>query len=143
MPYGGSPATNVNDALKFLVGDQSTSASGELLSTGECTYLIAQHGSVRNAAPYAALAIAADLADQVSKAVGDLRIELQQKYEHYTSLSEVLRRSVALKAVVPFAGGISYSDKQDRVADTDNVRPAFSIGQFDSPLIPGGRTTST
>ena len=51
MVYTGAPATVAADALKFLIGDLSTSSSGELLKSAECSYLIAEHGSARAAAP--------------------------------------------------------------------------------------------
>jgi hypothetical protein len=134
MPYGGAPLTNVNDALKFLVGDQSTSSATELLSTGECNYLLAKWGSPDAAAPYAAEAIAADFADKVSKSVGDLRIDAQQQFEHYTMLAGSLRRAASFTGV-PYAGGISRADKQSVELDTDRVAPSFKVGVHDNPLV--------
>lgn len=145
MPYGGAPASSPNDALKLAVGDTSTSATLELLSTGECAYLRSTYGSVANAAPYAAEAIAAKYARQVGRAVGDLRIDAQQRYEHYIDLASALRRGVALRNAVPYAGGISQSDKQGYEDDSDRVVPAFTVGQFDSPgvQVPGVASTSS
>ena len=130
MVYGGAPASNANDALKFLVGDLSTSASGELLSTAECAWLIGQYGSARAAAPHAAQAIAAQFAQKVDKSVGDLRIAAQQKFEHYTTLATSLGRQTALVAV-PYAGGVSVADKAAVVADSDRVKPSFTVGIHD------------
>jgi hypothetical protein len=134
MPYGNQPASNNTDALKFLVGDQSTSSSLELLSTAECNYLLGKWGSPDAAAPYAAEAIAADFADKVSKSVGDLRIDAQQQFEHYTTLAGTLRRAASFTGV-PYAGGISRADKQSVELDTDRVAPAFRIGVHDNPLV--------
>jgi hypothetical protein len=133
MPYGGAPLTNNTDALKFLVGDQSTSSAFELLSTAECNYLLATWGSPSAAAPYAAEAIAADYADKVGKSVGDLRIDAQQQFEHYMTLSASLRRGASVTAT-PFAGGISVGQKQSVELDTDRVVPAFRVGVHDNPL---------
>lgn len=132
MPYGGAPATVPTDELKFLVGDQSTSSATELLSTAECNYLIARYGSAKAAAPHGARAIAADFAEKVSKAVGDLRLEAQQAFEHYETLAKSLRLSVSLTAS-PFAGGISIADKQSVEQDSDRVMPAFRVGLHDNP----------
>ena len=143
MPYGGSPSTSPNDRLKFLVGDQSTSIAGELLSTKECAYLIGVYGSAVKAAPAAAQSIAASLATKVDKSVGDLRIAAQQKYDHYMSLYKSLQRTVSFSAV-PYAGGISQDDKSDIEVDTDRVPPAFQIGVHDSIRNPqpGGRAST-
>ena len=132
MVYGGAPASNTNDALKLLVGDTSTAASGELLSTGECAYFISNYGGVRAAAPYAARAIAAGFADQGDKNVGDLRLAAQQKFEHYDRLASRLEGGAAVIAV-PYAGGVSRSDKLSVEQNTDRVSPAFKIGLHDNP----------
>lgn len=145
MPYGNAPATNNTDALKFWVGDQSTSSATELLSTKECDYLLTAYGSPRAAAPHAARAIAADLAVKVGKSVGDLRLDAQQQYEHYMTLAASLERQASFSAT-PFAGGISVSQKQSVEDDTDRVAPAFTIGVHDDPGLPGqswrGSTTT-
>lgn len=132
MPYGGAPASNTTDALKFLVGDQSTSSATELLSTAECNYLLAAYGTPRAAAPHAARAIAADLAVKVGKSVGDLRLDAQQQYEHYMTLAASLERQASFSAV-PFAGGVSVSQKQSVESDTDRVAPSFAVGMHDDP----------
>jgi hypothetical protein len=134
MAYGGAPASDTSDALKFLVGDLSTSSSGELLKSAECTYLLSAYGTPRAAAPHAARAIAAMFADEVAKSVGDLRIEAQQKFDNYSTLAASLERQAAMSAGVPFAGGISISQKQSVEQDTDRVAPAFRIGLHDNPL---------
>lgn len=141
MPYGGNPSGSNNDALKLTVGDTSTSSSLELLSTGECAYLIATYGSVSAAAPYAAEAIAAYYARQVDRSVGDLRLAAQQRFEHYLALSKRLRASRALNAAIPYAGGISRSDKLAVERDTDRVVPAFTVGQHDHPGMGGSTST--
>lgn len=135
MPYGGAPASNNTDALKFLVGDQSTSSATELLSTAECNWLLTTYGSPRAAAPHAARAIAADFADKVDKSVGDFRLAANEKFEHYTTLAKSLERQASFSAT-PYAGGISISDKRSYEDDTDRVPPSFTIGMHDDPNNP-------
>jgi hypothetical protein len=142
MPYTSSPATVAADELKLLVGDLSTSSSGELLKSAECTYFINRFGSAEAAAPHACLAIAAQFADQVSKSVGDLRIDAQQKVEHYLTLAKSLERGLTLGAV-PHAGGISQARKQTVESDTDRVVPSFRMGLHDDPGNRSVRSTST
>ena len=140
MPYSGAPATVAADALKLWIGDLSTSSSGELLKSAECSYLIATFGSAIAAAPYACDVVAAMFADQVDKSVGDLRLAAQQKFEHYSTLGSSLRRTASLFGGVPYAGGISRADKDSVELDTDRVVPSFKIGAHDHPL---SRSTST
>lgn len=143
MVYTGAPATVTADALKFLIGDLSTSSSGELLKSAECSYLLGLYGSPRAAAPHAARAVAAMFADQVNKYVGDLRIEARQKFEQYSQLAKDLTRSASI-AVAPYVGGVSVSDKSAVVQDSDRVAPAFTVGMHDTPGLPQGRgSTST
>lgn len=128
MPYGGT--TSNNDTLKFLVGDLSTASSGELISTGKCAQLISMFGGVRAAAPHAARAIAARYADEADKSVGDLSIAASQKSKAYFELARELKSSVLL-AGIPFAGGISRSQKTSVMQNSDRVEPSFTIGMHD------------
>ena len=132
IPYTGAPSSVTADELKLLIGDLSTSSSGELLKSAECTYFLTAYGSARAAAPHAARAVAAMFADQVGKSVGDLRLDAQQKFEHYSTLAKSLERQVTMTAT-PYAGGISIAAKQAVEQDTDRVAPAFRVGLHDNP----------
>jgi hypothetical protein len=143
MPYSGAPATVAADELKLLIGDLSTSSSGELLKSAECSYFIARFGTAKAAAPHAARAVAAMFADQVGKSVGDMRLDAQQKFEQYITLAASLERSASISAV-PFAGGISVSQKRSVENDTDRVIPSFNVGLHDDPNLPSqSKRTST
>lgn len=133
MPYGGT--TSNNDTLKFLVGDLSTASATEYISTGKCAQLIAMFGSVRNAAPHAARAIAARFADEADKSVGDLRIAASQKAAAFFKLSDSLKMSIATSAV-PYAGGLVTASGSTRA-------PQFTVGMHDALNNPQGGTTSS
>lgn len=145
MPYGGNPSTNDTDAVKLLIGDLSTAASGELLSTAAVDYLLADRGSVKAAAVAGCEVLAAQFATKVGKAVGDLRIESQQKFTHYMELAQRLRRNLLISTATPYAGGVSWSDKVAEDGDTDRVVPFFQRGLDDNPDNPqtGGPLGST
>jgi len=129
LPYSGS--TSNTDRLRLLVGDTSTSSAGELLSTGEATFFISQFGSVRAAAPHAANAIAAYFATKAAdKSVGDLSIAYSRRAAEYRETAKRLER-LSVVTAIPYAGGISRSDKDALEEDTDRVEPAFSIGMHD------------
>jgi hypothetical protein len=121
--YTGNPQSRDLDAVRFLIGD--TDADDQQLQDAEINYLLSAHGSVNGAAIAAAEAVMAKYARKVDKAVGDLRISYSQRVEHYAKLVATLKRKVAITAV-PFAGGISLSDKLAREQDDDRVPPAFT-----------------
>lgn len=129
--YTYAAGSSANDVVRLLVGD--TDADDWLLSDEEiAVFTAAQPSNNYLAAAEAAQAIAAKFARKTSRAVGDLRMELQQRYEHYVALAEYLQRRGAA-GVVPYAGGLSIDDKSDVDDDTDRVRPAFRIGLMDDP----------
>ena len=72
-----------------------------------------------------ALELAAEAADKVSKAVGDLRLDLSDKHANYLALAKQMQAKLATTAV-PFAGGISVADKSSRNADSDRVPNIFT-----------------
>jgi hypothetical protein len=137
-----TPDYSNKDAVRFLVGD--TNPDQKLLENEEINWLLAQNTSVYVAASEAAKAIAALYGREVDKQVGDLRISASQRQKQYLDLAKQLR-SRAAQSVSPYAGGISRSDKQSVVANTDRVPPAFERGMFDNPgtLNPRASTSST
>lgn len=126
MTYSASIATT-SDQVRFLVGDTSNSASTELLADGEITWILTQETNVYRAASVAAEAIAAKFSRLADTSVGDVSVSNSQKSAQYKDLAKRL----ALKATkrgsaAAFAGGISVSDRDTRLDDTDRVDPFFS-----------------
>ncbi len=148
MPYRGTPSTDVNDAVRLHIGDLSTSTGTEIFSDGEIDYFVASHSNAELAARAAVLSTigtsrARTLVGVVNKQVGDLKISYGNAdiNEILTAKAKQLRM-LGVRKVLPYAGGISDSDKKAAEADTDRVKPHFRIGQFDHPGI-GINTTST
>ena len=104
--YGGDPSTSPVDAVRVKIGD--VDPTDQLVSDEVILYVLAAHGdNTRRAAVELMWAIAARLFRNVSKAVGPLRIEAQQKYDHAVQLAERLEQEAAgsVVAVAPvFAG---------------------------------------
>jgi len=157
MPYGGNPSTDGSDAVRLLVGDLSTSTSGEYLADGDYDYFIAQTPNQYVAAALAANSLAALFMGAAAsgtgsngylrKRVGDLELEkadATKTAESYRLLSKQLSKGSA-GTITPYAGGISRSDKASVKSDADRVEPAFARGQFDSPRAkaPEAGSTST
>lgn len=123
-----APESSARSYIRLLLGD--TSSSKAMLSDEEIDAFLSLEGGRDIAAAAAADAIGATFARQVDKTVGELKISIAQASEHYFALGDRLRFKAASRAA-PYAGGISVSDKSDVEADTDRVKPAFSIGFTD------------
>lgn len=129
--YGGDPAANDRDKVRFLIGDTDT--NDQQVSDEEIAYLLTSEGSVPGAAVAAVQALIAKFSRLVDKSVGDLSISYSQRVGQYEKLLRQLVQRRALRTGTPYAGGISESDKDTVEADTDRVRPEFYKGQFSHP----------
>lgn len=131
--YTGNPADSDRDAVRFLIGDTDT--TDEQLQDAEIDWLLTEQGSVYGAAIESARALSAKYARQVTKSVGDLKLQASDKAAHYRALVEDLEKASATSNLVPipFAGGISVDDKNTREDETDRVEPRFHRGQFSHP----------
>lgn len=144
MAYTNSPATVTRDAVRLLIGDISTSTSGEFLSDTDInwfvsntsnTYVAAQLAANSLAALFTGAAASASGSGWVEKAVGDLKLkkaDATAMAKSYQALSQKLQR-MAVSGMSPYAGGISVSDKASVETDTDRVKPRFTGGSFDNP----------
>lgn len=121
--YSGDPSVSNKDAVRFSIGD--TNSSAQQLQDEEINWLLTVHGSVRAATIAAARTLATKYAGLVDKAVGDLRLSLSQKHKGYLEVIKQLEANAALVAI-PFAGGISADDVQNRDEDDDRVKPRFT-----------------
>ena len=133
MVYGGDPANSNNDAVRALLGDTSTSTA--LLSDSEVSWLVASHPNVYYTAAVGADMLFANNATSVtSKKVGDLSLVLgggAGGATNYKQLGEELRLTAARMGVKGYAGGISVSDKDTQIGDTDWDRSEIELGMHD------------
>lgn len=132
--YSGNPASNTKDMVRFLIGDTIT--ADQLLQDEEITAVLAGEPDVTKSAAICAESISAKYSRLADVAVGKTRISYSQKSEAYSRLSDKLTSEVAssksLKAV-PYAGGISVTDKDAQQLDSDRVDPMFERDMFDYP----------
>ncbi|MFB3105093.1 MAG: hypothetical protein ACE1ZA_09200 [Pseudomonadales bacterium] len=148
MPYRGTPSTDVNDAVRLLVGDLSTSTGTEIFSDGEVDYFVASYANAELAASAAVKSMIGTsrgrtLVGVVKKQVGDLRLEYGSMDINQVLTAKAKQlRMLGVRRVKPYAGGISDSDKKAAEADSDRVKPHFVIGQTDHPGL-GINSTST
>jgi len=146
--YSGNPASSANDAIRFLIGDTDT--NDQLLSNEEIAWLNLQvTGSststdqLYSTAHDAATSIAAKFTRLADKSIGDFSVSYSQKAEQYRQLSLDLKaQALRDSAPIPYAGGLSYSDKEIDIGDNDMVQPYFRTGQFADVRDGGGLNTN-
>lgn len=116
--------------IRLRIGDNS---SGDpLMQDEEIQAVIADVGDRLFAASRCARTIAGLFSRRVRKSAGRLSLDSQQAAQAYLKLAGELAAEAALKAQ-PYAGGISISDKESQLDNSDRVAPQFFIGQTDLP----------
>lgn len=122
-------STSLNQ-VRRLIGDvNSTSAE---FSDDEVNFFVDAESNIYGASAMACRSLSAKYAVAVDKAVGDLKISLSDKYEHYRKLTQDFELK-ALKKGAPtiYGGGTSRSDKTSRGNDSDRTPNAFVRNQND------------
>jgi hypothetical protein len=134
--YGGRPATDIRDEVRFLVGD--TKALRPELTNVEINYLLAAESNdpIRAAARAAEMLAAKYTSEADEKRVGPLtlRNSIVSKATRYAKLAKALWSRSSSGSAAPFAGGVSALDKTTRISDPDRVHPAFNRGMMQYPL---------
>ena len=127
--YSGDPATNARDSIRFLVGDTDTN---DQLVTDEVTGSDTATTDLYTVAYRVMLAIASKFSRLANQAIGDMRVDLSQKADNARTQAEQLRVLAGRENLVPvpYAGGISVSDKRIDRDNADRVDPFFTSGQF-------------
>ena len=120
------------EQIRTRIGDTDT--NDQLLTDEQIAYALSDEGSVRAAAALAAEWISALCSRKADKSVGDLQISYSARAEQYASLAASLRARTA-RTVLPYFGGISQTTKDTREADTDRVKPAFTVDMLDEPTV--------
>ena len=128
--YSGNPATSTKDTVRYFVGD--TQLDSPLTTDEEIAWALSQTGDeVYAAAVCVAKAISAyfsTLAETTE--IGPIKIQYGKRAETYEKKAVDLdnRASTQFSSIIPYAGGISQSDKDS--VDQDNAT-VFRIGQND------------
>jgi hypothetical protein len=146
--YSGDPSGSARDAIRFLIGDTDT--DDQLLSDEEIAWVNSEAGgtptstvALYDAAMRCCLTIASKLAREADKQIGDLSVSMSQRAKAYreqaTELKNLSTREGAVP--VPYAGGITISDKDIDEENSDIFRTWFSSGQFEN-VRDGARTNT-
>lgn len=147
--YSGDPSSSVRDAVRFLVGDTDT--TDQLLQDAEIDWVITQAGPspatgdvIYEAAHRCCHAISGKFAREADKEIGDLKVSLSQRAAAYNRLAADMK-ALALRlgnTPVPYAGGLTWSDKSIDRDNPDLIPASFRSGQFIN-YRDGGRTNTT
>ena len=129
--YSGNPSGTNRDAIRFMIGD--TDNTDQLVTDEEIAYALAQEGNVYVSAARICRSLASRYARYMDQSLGDLSISYSQRYQQFTELANRLEFDGSSRVGIPYAGGISQSDKDTVDADTDRIQPAIKIGVHDDP----------
>jgi hypothetical protein len=150
MTWSYSPATiatTPKDQIRRLIGD--VIQTEQQIADEEILFALTQRSSIYGAAADCCTYIAAQFSRKTDTIVaagggGNLKQNYSQQARSYMAMAARFETlSVARGGAVPYAGGVSVSDKQNNENDTDRVAPQFNIGMMDDllPVGPVGNET--
>ena len=135
--YSGDPDSSALDGIRFLIGDTDT--NDQLLSNEEISWMNSQvtgsttsTDSLYTVAYRCLITIASKFSRLADQAVGDMRVSMSQKAKGARDQAKELKRLAESEGgtPTPYAGGITVSDKEIDIDNSDLVKPSFSQGQF-------------
>lgn len=123
-------ASNAKDAVRLLIGDVVT--CDQQLQDEEINYFILARGTLYGAAAECCRALAAKFSRSVDQKTGTSQLLYSQMAKAYTAkATEFEFKSAITGGAIPYAGGISISDKLLNDMDEDRVLPTFTKGMHD------------
>lgn len=135
--YTASATPSNKDAVRRTIGDVLT--GDQQLQDEEINYALTLYANIYLASAECCRWISAQFARKVDTVQGELRTLYSNQTRAYAARANELQAMGMARGAgsMPFAGGISVSDKAANLADTDRVTPQFNIGQNEN-LIPLG-----
>ena len=118
MTYSGNPSPSDRDTVRFLIGDTTVP---EFLTDEEIDWCLIEEVNIYLAGALCCESIAARLAQEIDKSVGDISVQLSQKYAHYVERGKWLRYRASKK----HPGAVYYTNPPEE-------EHYFSYGQFDN-----------
>ncbi len=134
--YTGDPANVPGDAVRLYLGD--TTAPFTLSDSEIAWFLTRADDDALVAALAGARATAARFSRLVDSSVGDIQKSYSQRYKHFAEVADDLAGDVdtataAAAVPIPWAGGISWSEREANDTNGDLVPPYFFEGMDDRP----------
>lgn len=123
VTYGNSPAQSNRDLIRTLVNDTTGRLSDEFIA-----WTLTAEPNVWYAAALCAETIGGQLSQAGDLTVGDLSI--RRTVNEWRNLAKTLRARGS-RGAVPFAGGITQTDKDTEQTAADRPAPSFAVGMHD------------
>lgn len=118
---------------------QDPAGASEILSTADYTSIIAIESTVYRAAALACRTIASTFAQKVSTSADVVKIELQQKFEHYMELAKTYdiraREGGGGDVATPVITGISIEEMDANRDDEDRVKSKIEMSFMDYEIV--------
>lgn len=133
---------NPKDAVRLLIGD--VVSTDPQMQDEEIAYFAGARGTLYGAAAECCRALSAKFSRSVDQQGGTSKVFYSQMAKAYSLKAvEFEVKSSLMGAGMPYAGGISLSDKQIQDMNTDRVFPSFTKGMMDDhePVSSGGVET--
>lgn len=129
-------ATSPTYQVRFLIGD--TESDDPQLQDEEIAFSLTQFSSSYRAAAQCCRTISSNLSRKADTTTVELRTSYSQLAKNYAArAAEYDNLATTQNAGLPFAGGVSVSDKRAQEGNPDRVRPQFNIGMEDNWLPDG------
>ena len=120
------------DKVRFLI--QDTVTTNQLLQDEEINFMLVDYPNYKMAAANCADVLSSKFSGMADeRKIGNLTLKNSDRSKKYADLANRLRMQ-ASKFILPYAGGISQSDKQTTEDDTDRVKPFAKRGAMDQKL---------
>ncbi len=132
--YSGDPRLCAKDSVRFLIGD--TVYKDQQFTDPEILHAINLRSSSYGAAAVLCRSLAAKFAREADTVDRDLRTTLSARSRAYRQAAIEYDNQALLTGAgaMPYAGGISQSDKLLQELNPDRVTPQFNIGMDDNEI---------
>lgn len=128
-----SLATNQTYQVRMLIGD--TIPTDAQLQDEEIAFTLTLRANIWGAAAECCRSIASNYSREADSVQGELRTIYSARARAYAARATAFDARASLGgAGLPYAGGISVTDKQNQEQNTDRVAPQFNLGMDDSAL---------
>lgn len=122
--------SSAKDAVRLLIGD-ILACDGQMQDE-EVNYFISTRGTLYGAAAECCRALASKFSRSVDQQTGTTKIMYSQMAKAYTAKAiDFEFKSTIVGGAIPYAGGISVSDKMLNDMNEDRVLPIFTKGMMD------------
>lgn len=126
-------ATNKMTQVRYLVGD--TLASDQQVQDEEINFALGQRPSVYGAAAVVCRSLASKLSRQADVVDKDLRTALSSRAKAYAARAIEYDATAKIRGGgLPYAGGLSISDKLLNEQNPDRVQPQYTLSMDDNYL---------